>query len=397
MDDDARARDLESGEAWRDFCDRLKAVGESLTSDAFPSAPRDRAEGYRYLTRLLAYAMRMEIECGDPLFPQLCRYEEPHTQWGGPNPDNTYLRARIDPAHAYRVWGDLTGMRQIIASLQEGDMQLAQYGVFSEQTLDDWTLGPNGELELVIAKERPAGAANWMPMHDQARLFQVRVYLSDWVNDASPVLHIERIGAEGEPPPPPEPAAVAAGLDRAVDWVAKSAAYWNRYTWKSFERATPNAVAAARSTPGGADNIKYGSCFWDLADDEALLFTCEEPEAQYYNFCIHTMTWLESGDFANRQVSLSGHQLHVDDDGRLRVVLAARDPGVPNWIDTEGRRNGLFAYRWVWASTSPEPTGEVMKVDAVRAHLPAGHPVVSPDERRARLRARREAFWSRYL
>ena len=31
--------------------------------------------------------------------------------------------------------------------------------------------------------------------------------------------------------------------------------------------------------------------------------------------------------------------------------------------DTEGRARGLLAYRWVWATTSPEPTGEVVKID----------------------------------
>jgi hypothetical protein len=46
-----------------------------------------------------------------------------------------------------------------------------------------------------------------MPMHEQARMFQVRIYPSDWENDDSPTLHIERIGAEGISPPPLEPAA----------------------------------------------------------------------------------------------------------------------------------------------------------------------------------------------
>ncbi len=65
------------------------------------------------------------------------------------------------------------------------------------------------------------------------------------------------------------------------------------------------------------------------------------------------MNWLESGDMANRQVSLAGHQVHVDDDGRLRVVLSAQDPGVPNWIDTEGRPSGLVYWRFLL------PEGEI--------------------------------------
>ena len=385
-----------SGRAWHDFCDRLKATGDTIIGEGFTDDPRERTEGFRYLTRLLSYAMRMEIECADPRYPQLCRYELPHNQWGGPNPDNTYLRAHIHPDYEYRVWGNLTDMRQIIVSLQEGDMQLRQYGVYSEQGLGDWKLEPNGDFELYVGSvERPG--KNWMPMHEDARYFQVRIYLSDWVKDSSPTLHIERVGAEGEPPPPLEADALAGYLDATANWVDESAKYWNQYTAKAFERAAVNQVGPAISTPGGAENIKYGSCFWDLAEDEALVFVCDEPDADYYNFCIHTLNWLESGDFANRQVSLAGHQLHKDADGRLRVVLSARDPGVPNWIDNEGRRNGLFAYRWVWSRDSPEPEGSVVKVDEVRALMPADHPVVDADQRRELLSARREQFWNRYI
>jgi hypothetical protein len=394
MDD---AKRLLSGNAWHDFCDKLKSVGDHITTDAYSAEPRDRTEGFRYLTRMMSYAMRMEIECGDAEFPQLCRYENPFDQWGGPNPDNTYLRCAIHPDYEYRVWGNLTDMRQIIISLQEGDMQLKQYGVYSEQGLDNWKVGPDGEWEMIISSVKPAGDVNWMPMHELARMFQVRIYLSDWVNDTSPTLHIERVGGEGLAPPPPDPAKLAVALDRAANWVAESASYWNVYTRKGFERATPNVTSPAISTPGGADNIKYGSCFWDLADDDAIVIECDEPEAQYFNFCIHTLDWLESGDFANRQVSLAGHQLHRDTDGKIRVVLSSTDPGVPNWIDAEGRKTGMLVYRFVWATSNPVPIGELVKVGDVRSKMPADHPVIDVAERRRRLSARREQFWNRAI
>ena len=39
---------------------------------------------------------------------------------------------------------------------------------------------------------------------------------------------------------------------------------------------------------------------------------------------------------ANRQSSLNGHQAVLDPDGVFRAVISARDPGVPNWLDTGG-------------------------------------------------------------
>jgi hypothetical protein len=93
---------------------------------------------------------------------------------------------------------------------------------------------------------------------------------------------------------------------------------------------------------------------------------------------------------------LSGHQAYVDPDGRVRVVLATDDPGVPNWIDCEGRPRGLLVYRWVWARSNPLPTAQVVPLAAVRAHVPVEHPNVDAAARRKALARRREAAWNRF-
>jgi len=386
---------LHSGESWRDFCDRLKAVGDLLPKEEYAADPRERAEGYRALTRLLTHAMKNEVQCSDPLYPEIMRDEEPHMQWGGPNPDNTYYRAAISPDHEYRVWGNLSGVRELIFSLNEGDMQLMEFGVFSEKTLSDIETDENGDFELWISANERDG--NWMQCPDNARLFLARIYVSDWSEDASPPLHIERVGAEGVPPPPLDAGHLAAALDRTATWLEKSVLFWNYYTTSQWNDAEKNVVREAGSTPGGADNIKYGSLMWDLSSDDAIVVTTEIPDASYWNFCIHTVHWLESGDMANRQVSLNGEQVHVDDDGLVRLVLSGEDPGVPNWIDTQGLSRGLFVFRWIWTKTNPVPEGQVVKVGEVRGLLPDGHPVVDADSRQQQLAARRERYLSRYL
>ena len=122
----------------------------------------------------------------------------------------------------------------------------------------------------------------------------------------------------------------------------------------------------------------------------------ERPDADYWNFIHHTLPWLESGEFDRRLTSLSDQQIHVDADGVVRVVVAHRDPGAPNWIDTEERKRGLLVYRWVWARNNPLPRARVLPLGEVRKALPPDHPIVSPAERRAQLARRREAVWNRY-
>ena len=89
-------------------------------------------------------------------------------------------------------------------------------------------------------------------------------------------------------------------------------------------------------------------------------------------------------------------QAFVDDDGRVRIVVAAGDPGVPNWIDTEGRPEGMLVYRSIGTRTRPVPGAVVVPLAEVRAQLPASHPAIDASTRRAQLARRRAAVLARY-
>ena len=38
---------------------------------------------------------------------------------------------------------------------------------------------------------------------------------------------------------------------------------------------------------------------------------------------------------------------------RFRIVIAGEDPGVANWLDTEGRPFGIFVIRWLQPQSTP--------------------------------------------
>jgi hypothetical protein len=197
------ANELLDGSAWRQFCQRLAALGDSLLGEPYPDDPRARAEGYRAITRWLTYALQQEVEAGDPRFPGFVRHQDPWNQWGGPNPDNLYLRANIDPTRSYRVWSrDARGLRQAIFSLHEGDMHLEEYGVFGERSLTDFALDADGGFTLWLTPDGSAprdGAS--MALDGRARIFTIRLYQSDWEHDAMPGFQIECVENEGVPRP----------------------------------------------------------------------------------------------------------------------------------------------------------------------------------------------------
>ena len=60
---------------------------------------------------------------------------------------------------------------------------------------------------------------------------------------------------------------------------------------------------------------------------------------------------------AMRERGIAGEPIRVvDGDGKVRIVVSKRDPGVQNWIDTEGRGYASLTYRWIWTEDQPAPT-----------------------------------------
>ena len=106
--------------------------------------------------------------------------------------------------------------------------------------------------------------------------------------------------------------------------------------------------------------------------------------------------WWESLDYAYRHTSLNGFQAHLDPDGRFRAVVAHRDPGVANWLDTCGHARGPMLFRWIVADHAPEPTCTVVPFAEVHQHLPEGTRTVSPAERQAIIATRRDGVLRRF-
>jgi hypothetical protein len=387
--------DFDVANVWRDFCDRLAAVGARLAEAPFPASAGDRALCTRHLTRQLVMALQAELEFGDSSNPTFHRYEEPWVQWGGPNPDNVYARAAIDPAATYRVFGNVMGVRTALFSLVDGDMHLDRYGVFSEHTLADLDVAADGSFELWISPDRHD--SNWIESHADARLFLVRQYLCDWEHDRSASLTIERVDMHGAPPDPPSATDVTDALARAVTWTERSMQYWCAYVEKARESLPRNSVSPPSTPRGGAPSIAYGAGWWELDHGDTLLVTTDVPDADYWGWTAHHRFRLDSGDFANRQTSLNMVQTAVDDDARVRIVVSHDDPGVPNWIDTEGQREGMLTYRSIGTRTRPTLEACVVPLTELREHLPQSCPVIDESERREQLARRRAAVLARYL
>jgi hypothetical protein len=106
--------------------------------------------------------------------------------------------------------------------------------------------------------------------------------------------------------------------------------------------------------------------YFDLAADEALVVEAKPPPCDYWMFCLHNH-WLESLDYRYHRIHLNNATAKLERDGAVRVVVAHRDPGVANWLDTAGHRRGTIGVRWVGPNvTDVVPNARVATLSKLR-------------------------------
>ena len=87
--------------AWNDFADALKRIGEKITLPTGARGERERAEGYRYLMRLISGAHDLEME-SDRRFPVLTRMMTGIRKFKGDGTDTLYREAKLDERYVYK-------------------------------------------------------------------------------------------------------------------------------------------------------------------------------------------------------------------------------------------------------------------------------------------------------
>ena len=385
--------EVDLDEAWRSYADRIKAVGERITGEGYPSDPRLRAEGYRYVSRLTNLAFQIYVEFGDAERPSLFRVGDDTTPFGATNTDNNYYRAMLDPAGTYRVSGDVTGVKELLFSVQDGEFVFGKTEVLAELSLEELVIDGDGFLELFLGG--PERSTNWLPLAPEAVYLNVREFVGDWENDALASLYIERIDDIG-PIGNLTPAAHAAALDRVATWVEASVDVWKTYVAGLRSFLPVNELQAPHKPVGGAENMLHGAGQWELEADAALVVEFDQPEVTYWSIQTYVLDWMVPLDFANRVTSLNDRQLHVDDDGLVRVVLSHTDPGLQNWLDTSELRQGLLTYRYVRPTTAPAPRTTLVEAAALRDLLTQSTPAFSEAMRRDQITARRRGVARRF-
>ena len=376
--------DTESRRALHELLDLLREVDERWASPEWNLHSADDIVGaHRALMHYLQWGLVGLFE-RDPAAPRFRRIVDPDRKLLGDNPDAIYFDAPVSTGHTYRVTGETKGAAYVSITVESGaawgSMDNQVVGVLNDTSFD---IDAEGRFEILLGGEPQD--RNWLALPSESGSISTRHYFEDATHAAAdparvpamrievvpgggdhdgdathaaadparvPAMRIEVIGDSPTPPPRPSDASVAAGI-RRVAGLVRELTVDRPPTGQSQPRSWISRVPNEFPPPGkpgdlglAAFDAAYAMAPFLIGPDEALLIRARWPQCRYANVCLWNRH-LQSLDYASRPISLNRAQTTADADGRFTAVIAHTDPGVPNWLDTEGRPFGIVYWRFM--------------------------------------------------
>jgi len=366
----------------------LEEAAAEISNTWHPEDPAYRSDLYRQIVMNLSYGyfvcFTADAEHPDwsPLYNPVFTCQ--------PNPDDIYLFSPLRDDLTYRVSGKRGTVSKVIFVTQKGIpgtiAEVSGYGAVNSLDEQDFTVGEDGEFEIIFSARRPAGyQGNWSELKPTADCIFVRYRMIDWEKEVDPQISIECLD-----PVPPKPRLTEQDITGRLSLLASIPANMNQLFYKMQNEilaAVGHNVIQPVRLPGLSKQLYWPAVF-KLDQDEALIIETDLPKvAPYWNIQLNDPLF-NAVEYVYRLSSINAWNAKLSSDGKLRAVIALRDPGVPNWLDSAGYTEGTLYGRWYECDSMPIPVIKRVKLADLRSSLPADTPVVTPGERAEELRRR---------
>ena len=322
----------------------------------------------------------------------------------GDNPDNIYRMAVVQGGERWEFSGRFPAKNrasQFIVQLGPGEPgfapkfsasnpeAVAVLGVFTDRNL---AVAPDGSWRFTVGG--PAGAEGNAAQHVVTPAGPIGVgfrdSMADWRQEGAR-LTMRRLDAGGASAYDPDEL-----RRRVVGRLGDYVRTWSDFPNHWFGGLKPNTYGGPQGREGAwgfVVGLRYS-----LAEDEALAVTISRGAASYTGFQV-VDPWTMASDARVNLTSLNLAQTAPDKDGNFTYVIAPSDPGIANWLDTTGLRDGFGVIRWQGTPAGATKDGllrnfRVIKLaDAVK--LP-GVALTTPARRQAQM-AQRTQQWENRL
>lgn len=392
---------VETEQAWREYQNNLDIARNAVLAESYCQDPLIRAQGL-YLIQMLqtfGFSVFMAPRQAYPNFYFQNIFLPFESGFGAPCPDFSYHWTFIDGARTYRIWGKTGTTRwiefQMIRSFW-GDKDMKNLGVYD---FDNCTINADGTFEIIASPREHGG--NWIKLDPTVRNITVitREAWYDWENEKGMEVHIECLDRCDDD----SIVHSEAEMNRRILAMGRLARADVDYFIATNRRIVENVGINNFYMPplnhaddvGGNPRASYLQMVYELEPGEALLIETEVPAARYWSVHMSDIWW-QTADYAHHPTSLNGHQVHIDEDGKCRIVISFEDPGVHNWLTPVGATKGVVLWRWYLADRHPCPSVVRMSLNQVRQHLPATTPAITAEQRQDALVRRRRSVLGRY-
>jgi hypothetical protein len=388
-------------EAWAEYHATLEEMRREIeATPRFQNTPQHRAKAYHTLMEMQAMAYNFVVapRMTQPRIFRNGGWQTDLFTLGQNGQDLVYGVTFLDGRQTYRLTGSMGDVKVFLLQVLSG--VFGEPGVRNVSNYDwvNFDVKPDGRFEVIISADRHPG--NWIKLDPSLgyQFLHVRRSLTDWHGSVGE-LALERISdlpKDYYDADEFDESAIAARIRRATLFVRYLVQDFNINLYNMYFENAGGRKNVLTLLPGtvtsqvGSPSNNTAMAIFELARDDALVMELGEvPNGAYWSFQLGDV-WSRSLDFSNRMSSLNDREIHVDDDGKVRVVVAHEDPGIANWLDPCGRVEGTVVFRNYRSTSAPVPASRVVKVAELDAMLPRTTRRISPEERRRIIEHRRK-------
>ena len=350
---------LASHQALLDFEELLSAAREMVLNDA--RTQQEAVEGMRWLLRAVAMSVEVAADA-NPRRPHFQRMDTLVRKVGGDNPDAEYEFAAIDGQYDYKITGNIGSVRYLGFTFNagQGTTPRRQFAYLSDKTLE---LDQDGNFTLILSQEPTDTSGQWIQIPDDASGILVRQYIANRKKEELATLNIDVLGSPIQFSPVTDQEIADAIIGTSYAFLSLTTLH-HRVLPELMEKTNVFIKATSDSLGGaisGNDNL-YMIGSYQLADDEALIMLVQPPKTRYWNIALESR-WHETADYLHRPTSMTLDEVNYNEDGSVEFIVAHKDPGHPNWLDTSGHNFGFITLRWLDALDEDVPMPELQVIN----------------------------------
>ncbi len=377
----------DNGVGWIGCLDDLRHVGARLAERAVAAgnSRREADLAVKLFGAIMgAYLSHLWAEPDHPSFlPSVGYYQ----MYGSPNPDTVYRTAAIDAGGEYLITG-YRGSVPDVSIMPFGPPTASGLQTFPPFEFAGLAIDDDGRFDVSLSQQRPPNARNWWQLEPGMRALMMRSVTDEWGRHTEPRVAIVRLDCD-----PRRPRVAAEALrprlqSFAVVVEAMVMSGVKRVEDLRADDVVNRVVEVDYSGSGGLKDQWYQEGCFSLDDGQVVVVEAHlHPDCRAFSLSL-TDPFFSTIDWANAQSSLNRHQAVIDSDGVLRAVVAEKDPGVHNWLDTTGHESGVLQCRWLGGDAAPAVSIRAVPAAALDQVLPGTAAPITPEERIERIRAR---------